>query len=370
MAVARRHAGASNVFSRRVGWELPILAAVLLLVSRFLDRESTAFAGGSRAALQLRPRGREGATTARFLKRLREYFRPDLEAKAVLELEALTAEARVQVQQELERLSRGREAVRGAAEQLQDAMAELNEAKMMALDACEVGWEEDENEWGASLKDCADPVLDKSFAAQAALLALDAAQHELGRGCGEAKAAAGSRTAAAEALMEGLDEAARKRLAPKLRLASQPLDEATPLWDLWDLAEQGEGPRLWDTAQEEVDIALRDLRQLGEEARFEAATFMQTLRERRASRSRAEVAAAAVPELDVAQAEVAASSADAVGASDADAGGRSGALLATAGAALLAVLLYVAAGTEAGLGLLAQLPPAKAAAPATLVDPK
>jgi len=338
---------------------LPILAAVLLLVSRFLDRESTAFAGGSRAALQLRPRGREGATTARFLKRLREYFRPDLEAKAVLELEALTAEARVQVQQELERLSRGREAVRGAAEQLQDAMAELNEAKMMALDACEVGWEEDENEWGASLKDCADPVLDKSFAAQAALLALDAAQHELGRGCGEAKAAAGSRTAAAEALMEGLDEAARKRLAPKLRLASQPLDEATPLWDLWDLAEQ-----------EEVDIALRDLRQLGEEARFEAATFMQTLRERRASRSRAEVAAAAVPELDVAQAEVAASSADAVGASDADAGGRSGALLATAGAALLAVLLYVAAGTEAGLGLLAQLPPAKAAAPATLVDPK
>mmetsp|Transcript_144464 Transcript_144464/g.462928 ORF Transcript_144464/g.462928 Transcript_144464/m.462928 type:complete len:360 (+) Transcript_144464:120-1199(+) len=359
MAVARRHAGASNVFSRRVGWELPILAAVLLLVSRFLDRESTAFAGGSRAALQLRPRGREGATTARFLKRLREYFRPDLEAKAVLELEALTAEARVQVQQELERLSRGREAVRGAAEQLQDAMAELNEAKMMALDACEVGWEEDENEWGASLKDCADPVLDKSFAAQAALLALDAAQHELGRGCGEAKAAAGSRTAAAEALMEGLDEAARKRLAPKLRLASQPLDEATPLWDLWDLAEQ-----------EEVDIALRDLRQLGEEARFEAATFMQTLRERRASRSRAEVAAAAVPELDVAQAEVAASSADAVGASDADAGGRSGALLATAGAALLAVLLYVAAGTEAGLGLLAQLPPAKAAAPATLVDPK
>mmetsp|Transcript_27466 Transcript_27466/g.78565 ORF Transcript_27466/g.78565 Transcript_27466/m.78565 type:complete len:360 (+) Transcript_27466:76-1155(+) len=359
MAVARRHAGASNVFSRRVGWELPILAAVLLLVSRLLDRESTAFAGDSRAALQLRPRGREGATTARFLKRLREYFRPDLEAKAVLELEALTVEARVQVQQELERLSRCREAVRGAAEQLQDAMAELNEAKMMALDACEVGWEEDENEWGASLKDCADPVLDKSFAAQAALLALDAAQHELGRGCGEAKAAAGGRTAAAEALMEGLDEAARKRLAPKLRLASQPLDEATPLWDLWDLAEQ-----------EEVDIALRDLRQLGEEARVEAATFMQTLRERRASRSRAEVAAAAVPELDVAQAEVAASSADAVGASDAEAGGCSGGLLATAGAALLAVLLYVAAGTEAGLGLLLQLPPAKAAAPATQVDPQ
>lgn len=337
---------------------MPILAAVLLLVSRLLDRGSTAFASGSRAAVQLRPRGREGATSARFLKRLREYFRPDLEAKAVFELEALTAEARVQVHQELERFSRGRAVVRGAAEQLQDVMAELNEAKMMALDACEVGWEEDENEWAASLKDCAGPVLDKSLAAQAALLALDAAQHEFSRGCGEAKAAAGRRTAAAEALMEGLDEVARKRLAPKLRLASQPLDEATPLWDQWDSAEQ-----------EEVDIALRDLRQMGEEARVEAATFMQTLWERRASRSRAEVAAAAA-ELDVAQAEVAASSAVAVGASDADAGGRPGALLATAGAALLSVLLYLAAGTEAGLGLLAQLPPAEAAAPVTKVDPK
>lgn len=226
----------------------------------------------------------------RFFDRLQELLglKPDPEEQAKQRLAELAISAKQEAQAELKELKAAWGKVRTGLTTLQDTMAVLRESREAAQDACEVGWDEEEAQWDASLKDFATPVLERSAVAQAALEELERTTTMLGDACSNVEKAVLNRTKVAKAVVEGLDDLAKKRLALPLREASQPIDDGDQL-------------RVWVLARAEVKDTLRQLRAFAAEAVEDPESLAGSLRERRASRCRMEVTRAAAAAAAAAQ---------------------------------------------------------------------
>jgi len=225
---------------------------------------------------------RRGGVPVRFWDRIQEALGmskgKDPEQVAANALKELTGPARAKAKMEQKDLKEKRTASRAAMVAVSSAMKELREAQESAMQACEVGWDEDETKWDASLSECAAPVLEKAKVAESALDELGATGAALQIACDAMEAAVKNRTSIAEAVVAELQPEAKEKLASAVKEASQPISDGAAL-------------RSWVLAKADVVDMRREIKE-SMTAKVDAEALIDTLRERRAARNKAEIAAA------------------------------------------------------------------------------